>query len=64
MSIEPTYPKIVDDIHGAFVELDETLSYGIMPSSFAINVDVCNDKTNSANAPVSNVGYLYLRQYH
>lgn len=64
MSIEPSFPKIVDDIHGAFVELDEMLSYGTVSSSFAINVDVCNDKTNSQNAPISNIGYLYFRQYH
>ena len=64
MSIEPSYPKIVDDIHGAFVELDEILSYGSVSSSFVINVDVCNDKTNSTNAPISNVGYLYFRKYH
>lgn len=61
MSIEPSYPKIVDDIQGAFVELDERLSHGSVSSSFVVNVDVCNDNTNSPNTPISHVGYLYLR---
>lgn len=60
MSIEPPYPKIVDDIHGASVDLNEILSHGPAPSSFVINVDVCDDRTNSPNAPISNVGYLYF----
>lgn len=60
MSIEPTYPKTVDDIHGVLADPNETLLHGPEPSSFVINVDVCNDEINSPNAPISNVGYLYF----